>query len=527
MGLTFRVKEVDNSAERLICTGMIVSDIVVAQLAPIVDQSIMTAKYTGLVVDWCLDYFRNFGKAPRAHIQDIFEAHKRDHLEDEIADLIETLLSSLSEQLVDDEAHFNEPYILEEAEKYVKLRRAQMLCEDVQALLSRGQILEAEGKIAGYTLPKRPCIDGDDVFADEFWSEEEEESQVLFKLPPALHDLVGPIERDSFISLLAPEKRGKTWWLLYLALTAYRQRCNVVFFSCGDMTKKQMRRRLRHMLTGRDPKRHREQIKMPVLDCYHNQAGECPLGEDTDSVIIGRGTIKNFGSLADFPEHTVCTKCHKNKEDADYFIGVPWESVVPLEDVAKPLDKACKDILRKSGSRRFKLYCYPPATVTVAQISAQLDILQQQEGIIPDIIVIDYADLLDVEPSARKLEYRHQINAGWMALRALSQTRNCGLITATQAKVETRKKTQVDQWDTSEDKRKLAHVTAMLALNQTPAEKRKGLMRISNIATRDDDFDVERNVAVLQCLTIGRPCMLSYPYKVPPTKKKDDTHGRE
>lgn len=524
MGITFKSKEVDNATERLICTGLIVSDTVLAGLAPIISGRIMTARYTAYLVDWCLDYFKQFGQAPKAHIQDIFEAHKRDSLDEDVADLIETLLANLNDEMSG--SQFNDLYVAEQAEKYIKARGAQILCEDVQALISKGQVLEAEGKIAGYSIPKRAAAQGDDVFAQGFWTEEEENGEVLFQLPGALNDLVGPIERDSFISLLAPEKRGKTWWLLQFALTAFRQRCNVAFFSCGDMTKPQMRKRLRHMLTGRDPKRPRKEIVMPVLDCFYNQTGECPLGEETDPITLGGAKGKKnrqLGTFEDFPDHKPCSKCHKSKEDKDNFFGIPWQKTVPMEEIEKPLDEACKAILQRSGNKHFKLFCYPPAELTVAQIGAQLDILEQQEGFLPDVVVIDYADLLDAEPSARRLEYRHQINASWMALRALSQVRRCALITATQAKIETRKKSQVDQWDTSEDKRKLAHVTAMLALNQTPAEKRQGVMRISNIAMRDDDFDVERNVTVLQCLAAGKPYIVSYPQKIRPLSAD---HGR-
>lgn len=940
MTLKFRARQVDNTTERLICTGLIVSDMVLAQVAPILHADIMTTKYTSTIARWCLDYYRQFGKAPGLHIQDMFESAKRDYLEEETADLIESLLAGLSQ---DNAGHeMNDLYVVEQAEQYIKSRQAQILCEDVLALISKGQILEAEGKLAGYSIPKLASTEGNEVFVSDFWDEQEEQTECLFTLPGALHDLVGPIERDSFISLLAPEKRGKciaegqrvlladgtlkpieqvirdrdshimcfdekarrfvpgrimdwwdnghkdvlevvfrsgrkvrvtgnhpflspsgwknvsdigvggyaaapryieigghhnmpeheirllayliaegcltrgtvlftnadeciqqdftrcvelmgdrasprgsrgmdfevvnclenkgkhyrnftramlekhgllgcsskdkqipvailqlaapdvalflrvlfscdgwvtrhqvgisftneqlsrttqhlltrfgitsvlrykpsngawqvtiqsaedktlfvekigflenkqgkalsfvlgwksrksksfinkfppeiarqcqdsirqymrengipiyrgvdveawksisyqvnkqapimrqsferlkslppvralledpilwdeiisinaigqmhtydltvakhhnfiaegclvhnTWWLLYFALTAFRQRRNVAFFSCGDMTKPQMRKRLRHMLTGRDPKRARAIIHMPTLDCYYNQIGECPLGEETDSIVLrGKGEkTKRCGTYEDFPDHVPCTKCYKSKQDRENFFGSPWMQEVKLQDIEKPLDEACAAILKRSGHKHFKLFCYPPATLTVSQISAQLDILQQQEGFVPDVIVIDYADLLDVEPSARRLEYRHQINASWMAMRALSQTRRCALITATQSKLETRKKSQVDQWDTSEDKRKLAHVTAMLALNQTPAEKRQGLMRISNIAMRDDDFDTEKNVAVLQCLAAGKPYIISYPYRMRQTENQRNRSGSD
>lgn len=520
MGIKVKEEVVESDAERLLCIGLIASDIAIKQIAPILEPNFMTARYTRYIVTWCLNYYKKFGCAPGVHIQDIFESHKRKDLDPDIADIIESLLIDLNDQLVGKKVTFNEQYVIEQSENFIKSRKALMLCEDVTNLLSTGRILDAEGLLANYNIPRRPDAEADDVFAKTFWSEEEEEHNCLFKFPGELHRLVGDIERDSFISLLAPEKRGKTWILLWLALLAYRQRCNVVFYSIGDMTTKQVKRRLRHMLTTKDPKRDRKKVKAPVLDCYHNQFGECPLGEDTDPVLLGgKGKIRELGNFEDFPDHVPCIECFRNRQDRRHFIGRPWWKIQKVE--AKPIHEIRKALLKQSGKRSFRLATFPPASVSVTSLESHLDILQQQYNFIPDVIIIDYADLFEPAQEDRKLDFRNQINATWMKLRALSQKRNCAVITATQAKIETRRKSQVDQWDTAEDKRKLAHVTAMLALNQTPEEKRKGIMRISNIATRDDDFDTELNVAVLQCLQLGKPYIISYPYKDDPLLKRN------
>lgn len=523
MALKVKVKEIENSAERLICTGLIVSDKVASQLSGILEPQAFTAKYTQFVAEWCLDYYQHHKKAPGAHIQHIFESQKRNYLEEDVSSLIEALLADLSDHF-EGEAQFNSDYVLEEAEKYIKSRSALILAEDVLALLSQGRIMEAEGKIAAYNIPKRPVAEGEDVFDSAFWVDEEEtDSAILFKLSGALGQLIGPVERDSFISIIAPEKRGKTWWLLFLALTAFRQRCNVVFFSIGDMTMNQVKRRIRHMLTGVDPKRPRATVNLPIPDCWHNQCGDCPLDFATDSIMKGgRGKSREVGDFEDFPDHKPCTRCLKDKKDFRYFSGAPWYKEVKIEDEYVPLDKAMKMALSRSGHKRFRLFCFPPDSVTVSDINAQLDILQQQEDFIPDVVVVDYADLLLADPSTRRQDVRHQINTDWKQLRKLSQVRNCAVITATQAKSDARKRSQVEQWDTSEDKRKIGHVTAMLALNQTPEEKRQQIMRISNLAMRDDDFDTDLNVEVLQCLALGRPYLTSYFHKPRPKAKKKE-----
>ena len=50
----------------------------------------------------------------------------------------------------------------------------------------------------------------------------------------------------------------------------------------------------------------------------------------------------------------------------------------------------------------------------------------------------------------------------------------------------------------------LAHVDAMFSMNQTPEEKRKGVMRIGKIAHRHEDFDTDQDCYVLQALELGQ-----------------------
>ena len=62
----------------------------------------------------------------------------------------------------------------------------------------------------------------------------------------------------------------------------------------------------------------------------------------------------------------------------------------------------------------------------------------------------------------------------------------------------------------SEDMRKLAHVTAMYGLNQTPEEKKTDIMRVNPIVMREDAFDVGSAATVLQCLRRGQPHLFSF-----------------
>ncbi len=85
--------------------------------------------------------------------------------------------------------------------------------------------------------------------------------------------------------------------------------------------------------------------------------------------------------------------------------------------------------------RRFKLITYPAGTLTVTEIRQVLDIWERQDGFVPDVIIIDYADLMSSD-DAKVSEFRHRQDYIWKSLRGLSQERHVLVVTATQADSE-------------------------------------------------------------------------------------------
>jgi hypothetical protein len=154
---------------------------------------------------------------------------------------------------------------------------------------------------------------------------------------------------------------------------------------------------------------------------------------------------------------------------------------------------------------------YPAGFLTVGGIRKCLDNWEKYDGFVPDIIAIDYADLLTVDDRDVR-EFRHRQDQIWKGLRALSQERHVLLITATQADAESYKKGRLSLSNFSEDKRKFAHVTAQYGLNQDPQgrEKKLGVMRINEIVVREGEFNADNEVYVLQDLAAGRPFLESF-----------------
>lgn len=194
-----------------------------------------------------------------------------------------------------------------------------------------------------------------------------------------------------------------------------------------------------------------------------------------------------------------CRVASVEMEDKEFETALSWRKAW----------KACQKFLErkvKTSQSMWKLSCHPNSTLTVNGIRSILS-GWEREGWTPDVVVVDYADILGSDHP--KLDYRHQINETWKALRALSQSLHCLLITASQTDADAYRRNTITRSNFSEDKRKLAHVTGMIGLNQTPEEGEQGIIRLNWIVRRESSFRETQCVHVAGALGLANPAVAS------------------
>jgi len=478
----------ESSKEKLILTGMVLSSEVLQQVQFLHDVSAFPSKYAQTVSTWCLDYFASYGRAPRTDIQEIFE-ERRMTMEDQEAGLIEDLLRKLSSEYEASDG-VNSPYIVDQAEMFFKRAGIKKAATNALKLLEADDLIEAEREMVEFSTVERPQGGWINPYTDSEAIDAAFESKQdpLFTFPSAFGHMVNrQLTRGSFMALLGVEKIGKTWILDLFATQAGKHRCNVAFFSVGDMTQEDMIIRKATGLTG--------------------------IISDDDWVDVIYNRPREFIEREDTREGN---------------FGLPgWDVVIKEEKqtrllTASEAKRAGRAFARNMTGKDFRLFTLPNDTVNVHYIEAQLDIMEAMEGWCPDVIVIDYADILAPEPGSSS-DFRHQQNKTWKALRALAQKRFCFVLTATQADAAAYGKIgYLKRSNFSEDKRKLAHVTAMLGLNQTEDEKIAGVMRVNWIALRSGHYIESKMCHMLQCLPIGRPLLGSAYLKIPERHEESD-----
>lgn len=252
-----------------------------------------------------------------------------------------------------------------------------------------------------------------------------------------------------------------TFWLQEMGWQAMMQGCNVAWFACGDMSRDQMLMRMACRAA-----------RTPIDDAPYRYP----------KAIEPSGGAKE--TTADLEDRT------------------PLGPLTYKEAKAK-LDK----LGAKYGKDRIKLAAYPNDTVTVPQLDAHLKRWEANYGWTADVVVIDYADIL--APINGQADTRDQINATWKRLRALSQSRHCLVVTATQVKASGYKKELLDKSDFADDKRKFAHVTGMVAINQKGEEKDHQIQRLNWTVLREGEFSESKCLFVAGCFAIANPLVQS------------------
>lgn len=452
-----KVKKLDISPERQIITNLITSDEYCRQVMPIFRPDYLKASYARIVGQWIKEFYEQFKSAPGRAIQDIYRVKRGDIRDGEDSDLIADFLVKLSADF-ENSTPTNIDYSVRQAELYLKTRSIEALIEDLQDSVQKNDPLTGEQKISNYNRIERASGEGVSLKNDtqDIIDAFNEEDEFLFRMPGAMGEVIGDLNRGDFFSFMAPMKRGKTWFLWYTGEVAMRRGLKVVFFT-GEMTKKQMIRRGWRSTVGK-PKVTKV-VRIPYFE-------ESPIKP-------GKYEIK---------------------------IREELREGINVAEIAKQ-QKKLRRIARSGDIRTIQI---PGYQTTVANIEAHLDNLEHYDNYLADVVIIDYADLLLADKRAGN-EYRHQIDNIWKGLRRIAQERNILVVTASQTAKETFDR-DIRKGDASEDIRKIAHVTSAVGINQRKDEVERGVIRISQLAIREDKSITDQAV-VLQCLDIGRPCI--------------------
>lgn len=492
-----RRKIIKGDIEKKIATAGIVSTEFCRDITKIYKPEYIQVDYIRQVLDWVIEYYNEYKKAPEKQIQDMFIVEK-DEMKGEQAELIETFLSRISKEYEEKET-FNYQYACDQAEKYFRKRSLQLLFERGLGLLVKNKVDEAESSISTYGKVSKVIgnwVDPlDPEVVDTFLKKEKD---VLFRFSGVVGDLVNDLERSYLVAFMAPMKRMKSWCLQETGMQALLSKLSVLDISL-EMSLDMMKERRYKRIAGYSGKK--EKLIFPIFDCMLNQDGTCNKSirvGDTNLLVKVKGEEKILEYFDPDRKYTPCSVCRGKK---DYEIAV-WrvlsdEMNVNNKQIEKKIER-----FKKIYGQRLRLVSYPAFSASIDDIERELDNLEYVEGFVPDVIIIDYADILAI--TDRQLSERGRIDDIWKRLKGMAASRHCLVFTASQSNRGSIEKRSLSQKDAAEDIRKMAHVDIMISINQTEKEKKRSEGRLGIIAHRHQYFDT-RQVRILQQLEVGIP----------------------
>lgn len=430
------------------------------------DGQLFASRPENLIAGWAVKHYKKYNKAPRHNIKGYYDQWAAKEQDEEVQEHVGGFLEALSEELKL-KRHISTPVVLDLAADLFDRVKIEKMTEEVKQLAGNGNIAKAWKVIHHTRKVEVGTTSGLDLFAGGAVARNaiRSRSQAMLKWDQEAmrRFLADSMARDEFITFVGPEKAGKSFWLQECAYQGATSNCNVAFFETGDQSQNQIIRRFAARAAGR-PFKDDRLVKMPKKILTATEEEPLP------QVIYEEET---FG-----------------------------EPMTPRE-----ASMALKRIGRLHGKGRLKLSVHPNSSLSMAGIEMILDEWKRADGWVPDIVIIDYMDIL--APMEAGPMSRDQINESWKAARRLNQKMHCLMITATQANADSYDAVTIDKGNFSEDKRKNAHVTGAIGINQTPTEKEHQLYRLNWLLARDLEFGTSTCVWTAACLAKANPCVVS------------------
>jgi len=508
--MEIRVRKIDMVLEKALVTAMIVSTTFMAKVFLKIKREHFKSSYAGTLAGWCIDFYKQYKKAMNIHVRDIFNERAND-LGDDEKKLIDTFLSDISLEFAK-EKHMNVDYLYTKAREFIKKRTLEILLEKVKTRMDNNEIDKAEKLMEKYQevayesdVEVINIFDKDRVLAgwDRIMNEgTNEDPDFLFAFPGVARDFFGIFKRGWLIGIEAPMKRGKSFILQEFATQAVMNKLNVLFITM-EMHSNEISNRIYKRIASTIASKQ-DKILFPVFDCELNQNGGCRRSERTNKCILLLPN-KNKPIFEDAnPKYKSCSFCRGHELLHKHYKPEVWfELQIPRRHSIVDFKKAITSFSRYScGDENFKVLMYPSMSTSVEQIKADIGKLELTKGFFPDVVVIDYADLITTE--TKNFNRRDTIDEVWKKMKGIALEKRCTIVTATQSGRRTFNKQNQKAEDTFEDIRKLAHVDMMFALNQMPQDRKDGSIRIANIVSRWGEVDEEKQLRVLQFLFLGQ-----------------------
>ena len=204
-------------------------------------------------------------------------------------------------------------------------------------------------------------------------------------------------------------------------------------------------------------------------------------------------------------EPQVSCRIDTNMCDIDYNDLSPMQSTEEAKRHALEMQANVKKLYNEMNVGRAVVKFFPGKSATVSALRNHLERLELKKNFVPDVIVIDYADLM--KPAQKYNEKRDELQSLYRELREFAYERSAAMHTACQSNRGGASKNVVDSDDIADAYSKVAECDAIMTLSRKSIEKASGTARLfltkSRIGTDGWLWNMHLNTARSQFKVIG------------------------
>jgi hypothetical protein len=409
------------------------------QYAAIIRNSVPLNLWGGpfkTIASHCYDYLDSYHQPPKDHIADLLaDKLNAEGSEGQLyADIVDSIYGAYE--------GLNKEYILNELELFIKRQSLRTIAVDLTKALQKDtneSLEEADNLIrqAGHQALKLfdPGIRLSDKQRSLKFLDISNES-----FPTGIEELdrrgFGPTRKELWL-LIANTKSGKSWGLMHLAKMALMHRLRVCHITLEMSAERCAQRYFQALFSVSKRKETQQTTKFKRDDL---------------------GRITGFDDLQLSPRYTL--------QDPEI-----------RQQLERVINKWSVRLLDNIFIKQF-----PTGALTVAQLKAYLDTLDATQKFTPDLLIIDYPDLMKLD----RTNYRISIDEMYKDLRGLAFERNLALAAVSQSNRAAAKAKVVGGDNVAEAYSKIAHADCVMTLSSTEAERKLGLARLCVVAGRND-----------------------------------------
>lgn len=403
------------------------------------------------IANHAIDFIDQYGTAIKEHLPDSMESILKGSDKRKAASYERTV-----DNLFASRESVNGEYVVSKLHEFVRQQQLKSSVVAAVAALEDGRVAQAEVELQKGLRNQAMSFEAGTTFGDpsqslKFFDHQADGILTGIGILDAKDICPRPQE---VLLLIAPPKKGKSWFLIHLGKWALLQRRSVLHITL-EMSERRVSQR--YIQSFFSVSKRQAEVRTTVFK------------RDKD------------GTLLDIDFDTVKRKTLADPKIKEYLAG-----------------RLTKEFKNK---KPLIIKQFPTGTLTISMLKAYLDGLERFHKFTPDIILIDYPDLMAVDQA----NLRTDLGQIFKEVRGIAVERNVAIATVTQGNRESSRARVVTDAHVAEDYSKIATADNVLTYNQTEAEKNLGLARIfvSNGRNDEDKF----MVLMSQSYSIGQFCL--------------------